>query len=518
MGIFKKDFIKEIEELREKLNNPKTNLPNNWFWWNKKFDSLKNLEEVDLEIIKLIKTLHKDYIDNPQLSRLILEEANNLHHSLKIMQTHEPFKSEASAEIAQRSNKMVRHLKTLLDSLHKQFLPTCSAEQILELILSKRFFYQKGRTIKGSIYRINPLLNEDELLNSPEIIIYLIKKKVVLDREKVLQVYLFLTNDLKIREKIEKFIYNHFYEFFGQITQFIRGFLIYSFLIDMLRSKPEYYLKTVQIFFLKWTRMRDYNSAPEIVDILMESFASWDFEAQKNYVPGLTKPLTERDVYRMYARTKEIVLEPKNMRLRKKTNSYNKKLVEMIISKQFTFTKKDLYHQSDLSRFKFIVHNGLLCSELSRLSFDASMETIFLTDFWNFDLKTNDFTKVISEFKRGTGLRNETQITLVLLNSSTRTIPPNEILYENEIHGETNKFAKVFVNVDGLKQYPIGETQKHAVVLIGASSTNINFVFINEEIKNKYKEIAKKLPFYIPAFSKKGELLFTYEEYKKSKP
>ena len=172
----------------------------------------------------------------------------------------------------------------------------------------------------------------------------------------------------------------------------------------------------------------------------------------------------------------------------------------------------------NLSRFKFIVHNGLLCSELSRLSFDASMETIFLTDFWNFDLKTNDFTKVISEFKRGTGLRNETQITLVLLNSSTRTIPPNEILYENEIHGETNKFAKVFVNVDGLKQYPIGETQKHAVVLIGASSTNINFVFINEEIKNKYKEIAKKLPFYIPAFSKKGELLFTYEEYKKSKP
>ena len=113
MSLFGPNFKKEIQKLISKVESEDFQLPDNWALWNKKEESLRAIEEADVEIIKEIKKLYKKGHSNRRLTSEILRLATESRHEIKEMR--KKLDLEHQSQQAQHINSLIAGLDAFLN-------------------------------------------------------------------------------------------------------------------------------------------------------------------------------------------------------------------------------------------------------------------------------------------------------------------------------------------------------------------------------------------------------------------
>ncbi|MBU1198492.1 MAG: hypothetical protein KKF46_00315 [Nanoarchaeota archaeon] len=113
MALFKKDMNDELNKLIEKIDDPKIRLPKHWFWWDKKIETFKAIEKIDIQILQDIQKLHSLGKDKPEISEKIIYLAKELQTFLMDMR-NKHLDTSKDKEKADFVNGLILQIKSLL--------------------------------------------------------------------------------------------------------------------------------------------------------------------------------------------------------------------------------------------------------------------------------------------------------------------------------------------------------------------------------------------------------------------
>lgn len=149
---FRKDLAEEITELLLLLGKEEITIDQDWSWEPKRVKTLRNLEEIDLKIMKDIQLLHSYNRDNPLLSEKIMSLTMQLKNVLEDLIKLSRISSDISPEKKTLARKMLKELELLLKEEVKEqrLIPGMTFEQAKKLGIRVRSFYsvQSDRGVK----------------------------------------------------------------------------------------------------------------------------------------------------------------------------------------------------------------------------------------------------------------------------------------------------------------------------------------------------------------------------------
>lgn len=114
MGWFRKKLNEEVNDLIKKLGTSKEFLSEEWFWRDQKLKGLHQLEELDLDIIRKIRKLHRLVKDNPQIYDRIMLLSSQLKEDLNTLIQLKNLSSHLPKEKLSLAKEIVSELQILL--------------------------------------------------------------------------------------------------------------------------------------------------------------------------------------------------------------------------------------------------------------------------------------------------------------------------------------------------------------------------------------------------------------------
>jgi len=114
MGWFRKRLNDEVNDLIKKLGVSKKFLSEEWTWKDPKLKGLHQLEEIDLEIIRKIRKLHRLVKDNPKIYERIMLLSTELKKDLDNLIKLKNLSTSLSKEKLSLAKKIVSELEELL--------------------------------------------------------------------------------------------------------------------------------------------------------------------------------------------------------------------------------------------------------------------------------------------------------------------------------------------------------------------------------------------------------------------
>src|SRR3989338_545986 len=85
MALFHPDLNKRIQELILQFRSSKFSIPDHWEWIADREKRLHHIEESDIEVLRLLKALHRLGQDNPKITRMIVSRVTDLQQTVKFM-------------------------------------------------------------------------------------------------------------------------------------------------------------------------------------------------------------------------------------------------------------------------------------------------------------------------------------------------------------------------------------------------------------------------------------------------
>lgn len=200
----------------------------------------------------------------------------------------------------------------------------------------------------------------------------------------------------------------------------------------------------------------------------------------------------------------------------------NRKFIDKVAQGNTHFTSSDLFHTTDLTTLPLIIDKGLLATECTSLTMDWAREAAFAISFWTFKQPPNSLDALGERLKKGpeTYRRPSQRIHLAFLNPQAATdteyiLYPPDSFWLNRATRKNNVAGRYIGGYDGSdSDFP---NKAPAYVLIGLPSTAVSFVVLDEKLQGEYAAKAKDFPFYIPAYSYEGKLIYTPQEYDAAK-
>lgn len=247
------------------------------------------------------------------------------------------------------------------------------------------------------------------------------------------------------------------------------------------------------------------------------------------YVNG--DPVTRGDRTKIHTRLKELTAS--SLAKQHDTDLKNKHLAERA-SHQIDISPRTLFHETDFSSLAQLFQTGIIANEIVSQSrnVSAGSESDLAASFWRFvpypDKQVSmNLEQACSQFYPVDGKRTTTAARLkdrVVIGS----IDPNQGEEEFYLYPPYSEFELDKASRSGtLSSLPIarrfiygwdwdnqgtsieGIHKDGVFVLLGLPKTKINFCIIPEHLRNAYANLAKNLPFYVPAYSEAGKLLNT---------
>ena len=261
----------------------------------------------------------------------------------------------------------------------------------------------------------------------------------------------------------------------------------------------------------------------------------WNEEKTEKFVellldegyPSLTDhpPVTEIDRSKIVERLRYLMSQ--KPREETEANGKNRAMAERPID-EISVSDKALIHETDFSLLQQLLSSGILANELTYQSRNAASgrESDLSASFWRLDIARNQGTVSLREtvdvfypkeargVKTGANLRNR-----VVVCALEPTGPEDQEFFMYPPYSDamqqydtnaplTKKFTSGWDNNHMPTQY--NDIRKDAVfVLLGLPPTRFSFVIVPPNLKDRYTNLAKNLPFYLPAYSSEtGEKLF----------
>jgi hypothetical protein len=164
-----------------------------------------------------------------------------------------------------------------------------------------------------------------------------------------------------------------------------------------------------------------------------------------------------------------------------------------------------------------------LSLEASALATDGGNEAHFGVSFWSYNKQPpNSIADFAKDIRQGLDTYRviDDKVHLVSLSpleyvdSSCVLYPPyshREYRMDNKLDKAVNIANKYIEGAD--TGYNPEEKRLVAYVLMGLPSPALSLVVLDKKLADSYGEKAVNFPFYLPAYSYEGELLFTPEDY-----
>lgn len=111
MSLFRKDLLQEISALRQQVKDPNFRVPQIDNWFDSK--QVKKIETLDFEVLNAINDLHRNGLDNPQLSFRIIELLRQVRSVVDGLKQDLP--PDARSDYAKQVNALLDQLGLLLD-------------------------------------------------------------------------------------------------------------------------------------------------------------------------------------------------------------------------------------------------------------------------------------------------------------------------------------------------------------------------------------------------------------------
>lgn len=140
---FRKDVVEELLDLIKSLGIAKLEIDKSWEWRNKKLKSLKDLEEIDIKIIRDIQILHKHNRDNPELSARILYLASKLKKDIENLVGLVRLSKNIPKIKIELAKRLIVELEILLakEIKEERVIPGMTLKQIKKLGIKAVSFY-----------------------------------------------------------------------------------------------------------------------------------------------------------------------------------------------------------------------------------------------------------------------------------------------------------------------------------------------------------------------------------------
>lgn len=299
--------------------------------------------------------------------------------------------------------------------------------------------------------------------------------------------------------------------------------MLYPLLDKLLTASSDTYPDVFSQWKKEWEGGADPEKFKMATSLLFKLLSKAPKDIQEYYIPLLRDVPVQPDEAEFLAGVYEKVYGDINdPEMIKEADRKNRGLVDKIAKGELQFTSKDLFHTTDLSTLPLIENNGILSTECTSLTMDGFRESTFGVSFHMFSKPPGNMATLGYQFQteHDTVRVIKQKAHLAFLNPSAATqedfilYPPDSFWMDKE--QRSNKIAGRYIaGYDASsKEFP---NKSIAYVLIGLPPKALSFVVIDEKLKEEYATVASSLPFYTPAYSYEGSLLYTPEDYDKGK-
>lgn len=296
------------------------------------------------------------------------------------------------------------------------------------------------------------------------------------------------------------------------------GFILYPLIKDLVSTPSSSFRETFSSWRNDWSQGIDPEKFRMAFTILFRLLAHAPKETQEWYIPNIgDQPLQESEAEFLTGIFEQVYVGINDVDKIAEADRRGRKLSEPV------FSADDIYHTTDLSTLPQIITKGLLATECTSLTQDGFREASFAVSFHNFKEPPTTLADLGEQLKKERGLLRafDHKIHLAFLNPK-KAVDPGFILYPPESFWfnratRKNNVAGRYIGGFDSDGSDFGN-QTIAYVLIGMPSTSTTFVMLDDNDKEEYAKVARGLPFYIPAYSYEGTLIYTSEQYDKEKP
>lgn len=293
--------------------------------------------------------------------------------------------------------------------------------------------------------------------------------------------------------------------------------MLYPLVKELASRPPETFNEIFSNWREDWLKGVDPEKFRMAFTILFTYLSMWSTEAQERFIPFLNgQPVQASEADFLTGIFERVYVDTNDA---EKIQEADRRGRELGLP---PFSKEDIYHTADLPTLPQIIKKGLLANECLSLSSDGYNEANFAVSFHNFKEPPATVAELGTELKTGRDTMRTIakKIHLAFLHPQEK-VPPHCILYPPESfwlnrQSRTNNVAGRYIagyDSDGSEF----KNKTIAYVLIGMPSTATSFVMLDGNDREEYAKIAKDLPFYIPAYSYEGELIYKPEQYDKER-
>lgn len=368
-----------------------------------------------------------------------------------------------------------------------------------------------------------PLFHRKQMINKKQFWALLINKHGPLPTDRISNIASFLQHDdvqHDIRETHDKIAVGltSIQEFRAWLT----NLMVYPLFNDLLTSNTDSFQEKFDQWKETWKDGVTPEKFREHFAIHFRLLGRAPKNVQEWYVPHTKdQPIQEGEadfLAGLFERTIGLTHDPEVIG---NADKRNRDLVQEAEKNGIVITPKDLFHTTDLATTPLIVDKGILATECVSLTQDGYHESTFSVSFHTFRNGKTDLKALGENLRNGpdTHRNPEKRVHLAFLNPS-ETINDEHIIYPpHSFYTTIEQSDKIAARYIG--GYDGGESlfpdKAPAYALIGMPSTALSFAVIDEKLKSDYAATAQRFPFYVPAFSYEGKLLYTPNEYYQTK-
>ncbi len=367
-----------------------------------------------------------------------------------------------------------------------------------------------------------PLFNSKQAINTDSLWWLLLKKHGVLDKNKLQQIHTLL-DDQTIRADIHRVHDQILGTTVNPTNGWFTSAMMFPLLENLLTTPPKSSQEEFNRWRDDWMLGVDPSKFRMAISLQFQLLSQWPLENQREWIANLgDKPVNPDEAEMLAGIFEKMYGQNYDVDEIRAADRRNRALVEASANRNTTFTPQDLFHTTDLTTLPLVIDKGLLATECTSLTTDWMREANFAVSFFSFKQAPNSLTELGEGLKKGgheTYRQHPQRIHLAFLNPQAFT-DPEYILYPPHSywpyrHNRTTIAGRYIGGYDGYdSEFP---NKAPSYVLIGMPSTALSFTVLDEMLQQDYAAVAKDSPFYLPAYSYEGKLLYTPEEYDAAK-
>lgn len=295
--------------------------------------------------------------------------------------------------------------------------------------------------------------------------------------------------------------------------------MLYPLVESLLTSPQDTFEEKFERWKNNWLSGVDPEKLQMALSLFFQILSALPKGDQEKFIPNAGSQLVQPNEADLLAGIfAKVTVETNDLEEIRTAGRRNRELVGRTEKGQLQFSAEDLYHTTDLSTISLIMDKGLLSPECISLTLDGFGEASFAVSFHNFQSPPQNIAELGNFLKKGQETTKvlSQKVHLAFLNPQSRVnqefiLYPPDSFWLNRADRKNTVAGRYIGGYDASShEFP---DKTIAYVLIGMPSTALSFVVLDGKLKEGYASIAKTFPFYIPAYSYEGRLLYSPEDY-----